>query len=71
MKPVRINYHFEEVQKVLFRVYDADDGEIDELSTLGSAETTLGTVSYLVIDKPGVAGWLFFYCRHQTIKINI
>ncbi|XP_062501287.1 copine-3-like [Corticium candelabrum] len=44
VKPVRINYHFEEVQKVLFRVYDADDGEIDELSTLGSAETTLGTI---------------------------
>ena len=42
--PIKITYSFEEVQKLEFRVYDVDTvTQIDTL--LGSAETTLGSVS--------------------------
>lgn len=45
-KQIIVDYHFEEVQKLLFSVYDIDDkyNDINKGDFLGKCECTLGQV---------------------------
>ena len=47
--PIQLNYLFEEVQKLDFRVYDLDNetAGLDDDDFLGSTETSLGQVGDL------------------------